>query len=120
MSSLGCYDANGITLSAALPGDTPLKIHTICRIFICMEHELIVIDPEIMGGTPCIRGTRLTVYAVAARIRGGETVAELLDGYADLTELHVNAAIAYADRVPFEEHPDGRPWRKSHSKVRAA
>jgi uncharacterized protein (DUF433 family) len=41
--------------------------------------DLIVSDPEIMGGTPCIEGTRLTVYAVAARIRGGETIAELFD-----------------------------------------
>ncbi len=83
--------------------------------------DQIVSDPEIMGGTPCIRGTRLTVYAVAARIRGGETVAELLDGYPpEITEEHVQAAIAYADRVPFEEHPDGRPWRKRQAAEKIA
>ena len=73
-----------------------------------------------MGGTPCITGTRLTVYAVAARIRGGESVAHLLDGYADLNEEHVRAAIEYADRVPFEEHPNGRPWRKKKPHENAA
>ena len=84
-----------------------------------MTNDLIHIDPEIMGGTPCIRGTRLTIYAVAARIRSGETVAELFEGYPpEFNDAHVRAAIEYADRVPFEEHPDGRPWRKS--KVRAA
>ena len=78
-----------------------------------MSNDLILEDPEIMGGTPCIKGTRITVYAVAARIRGGETVAELFDGYPpEFTEAHVKAAIEYADRVPFIEHPDGRPWRK--------
>ena len=60
-----------------------------------MSNDLILSDPEIMGGTPCIKGTRLTVYAVAARIRGGESVAELLDGYPpEFTEAHVRAAIA--------------------------
>lgn len=83
-----------------------------------MADQLILSDPEIMGGTPCIRGTRLTVYAVAARIRGGESVAELLDGYPpEFTEAHVRAAIEYADRVPFVEHPDGRPWRKTHKQA---
>lgn len=77
-----------------------------------MADDLILADPEIMGGTPCIKGTRITVYAVAARIGGGETVAELLDGYPDLDERHVRAAIAYADQVPFVEDLDARPWRK--------
>jgi uncharacterized protein (DUF433 family) len=77
-------------------------------------------DPEIMGGTPCIRGTRITVYAVAARLADGETVAELLDGYPDLTQVHVQAALDYAARVPFVEHPDGRPWRKQRAKDHAA
>ena len=83
-----------------------------------MPNDLILSDPEIMGGTPCIRGTRLTVYAVAARVRGGESVAELLDSYPpEFTEAHVRAAIEYADRVPFVEHPDGRPWRKTHKQA---
>jgi uncharacterized protein (DUF433 family) len=85
-----------------------------------MDNTLILEDPEIMGGTPCIRGTRITVYAVAARIRGGETIAELLNGYPDLGPEHVAAAIEYADRVPFVEHPDGRPWRKSVARDQAA
>ena len=79
-----------------------------------MTSDFILSDPEIMGGTPCIRGTRLTVYAVAARIRGGETAAELLDGYPpEFTEAHVRAAMEYADSVAFVEDPDGRPWRKA-------
>jgi uncharacterized protein (DUF433 family) len=97
-----------------------LNFRLVDYILASMENDLIVSDPEIMGGTPCIRCTRLTVYAVAARIRGGETVAELLDGYPDLNEKHVQAAIEYADRVPFEEHPDGRPWRKRNPADQAA
>jgi len=78
-----------------------------------MSDDLILSDPEIMGGTPCIKGTRLTVYSVAARIRGGETIAEYIEDYLHyITEEQVLAAIAYADRVPFVEDPGGRPWRK--------
>ena len=83
--------------------------------------QLIVSDPEVMGGTPCIKGTRLTVYAVRARIKGGETVAELLIGYPpELTEDHVRAAIDYANRAPFAEAPDSRPWRRGGAKQSAA
>ncbi len=65
-----------------------------------------------MGGTPCIRGTRITVYAVAARIAGGDSVASILSEYPNLTSAGIEAAVAYAARVPFVEDPDGRPWRK--------
>ena len=54
-----------------------------------MNDELIVSDPDILGGTPCIVSTRLPVYAVLARFRAGETAAEILDGYPDLSAAHV-------------------------------
>jgi uncharacterized protein (DUF433 family) len=86
-----------------------------------MREDFIVSDPQIMGGTPCIKGTRLTVHAVKARIRGGESVAELFTGYPpEFGEDHVRAAIDYADRVPFSEAPDGRPWRSARAKQSAA
>lgn len=85
-----------------------------------MSDDLISVDPEIMGGTPCIKGTRLTVYIVAARIRGGESVAILIEDYPHLTIAQVEAALVYADRIPFEEHPDGRPWRKTKSRADVA
>ena len=75
--------------------------------------HLILSDPAIMGGTPCIRGTRITVYAIAARANGGDPIPEILDEYPYITREQVDAALDYAARVPFEEHPDGRPWRKS-------
>ena len=82
-----------------------------------MNDELIVSDPDILGGTPCIVSTRLPVYAVLARFRAGETAAEILDGYPDLSAAHVMAAVAYAEAHPFEEHPDGRPWRKTQQQA---
>jgi uncharacterized protein (DUF433 family) len=76
-----------------------------------MTNSLLHCDPEILGRTPCIVGTRLPVYAIAARLRAGETAANILDGYHDLTEEHVKAAVAYAEMHPLVEDPNGRPLR---------
>jgi uncharacterized protein (DUF433 family) len=76
------------------------------------DDTLIVSDPDILGGTPCIAGTRLPVYAVAARFKAGESAESILDGYDDLTIEHIRAAVAYADAYPFVEDQDGRPWRR--------
>lgn len=77
-----------------------------------MSNDLIHIDSEIMGGTPCIKGTRITVYAIEARIKGGDGLAGVLEDYPYISAEQIEAALDYAGRIPFEEHPDGRPWRK--------
>ena len=82
-----------------------------------MTDNLILEDPEIMGGTPCIKGTRITVYAVAARIRGGDGLEAVLGDYPYITAEQVKAAVEFAVRVPFEEDPDGRPWRKTQKQA---
>ena len=37
-------------------------------------------DPDILGGTPVITGTRLTVYAVLGRLQDGDSVDDLSRG----------------------------------------
>jgi hypothetical protein len=39
--------------------------------------ELVVEDPEILSGTPVIRGTRIPVYDVASQVDAGTSIAEL-------------------------------------------
>ncbi|MFM9941951.1 MAG: DUF433 domain-containing protein [Hyphomicrobiaceae bacterium] len=79
----------------------------------------VVSNPHILGGTPCIVSTRLNIYAIAARYRGGETAEEILDGYPDLPPAHVLAAVAHAEANPQVEHPDARPWRNIRAKTGA-
>jgi uncharacterized protein (DUF433 family) len=62
----------------------------------------------------------MTVYIIAARVADGDPVAEILEGYPDLPPEHVQAAIDYASRLPFVEHPDGRPWLKQKVKERSS
>jgi uncharacterized protein (DUF433 family) len=70
----------------------------------------IVADAEVMGGTPVIRGTRLTVYAVLGRIEHGETVADILFDNPDLTREAIDAAVIFARTHPLVGRPGGRPW----------
>ena len=53
------------------------------------------IDPQICGGKPCIRGTRIWVSLILDFLADDMTEAELLEQYPGLTHEDVLAAIAY-------------------------
>jgi uncharacterized protein (DUF433 family) len=55
----------------------------------------ITIDPEIRGGKPCIKGTRIWVSLVLDLLADGMIEAELLAEYPGLVHEDVLAAIAY-------------------------
>lgn len=57
--------------------------------------DRISIDPEVCGGKPCIRGSRIWVSLVLDLLAGGMTEAELLEEYPQLGHEDVLAAIAY-------------------------
>jgi uncharacterized protein (DUF433 family) len=57
--------------------------------------ERIAIDPEVCGGKPCIKGTRIWVSLVLDFLAGGMTEAEFLAEYPGLVHEDVLAAIAY-------------------------
>jgi uncharacterized protein (DUF433 family) len=58
----------------------------------------IVIDPDIRFGKPIIKGTRVPVELVLAKLSGGMSAEELADEY-DLTLGDVQATLAYAAQV---------------------
>jgi uncharacterized protein (DUF433 family) len=70
----------------------------------------IQIDDAIMGGTPIIRGTRMTVYSVLGRIDHGETIDDVLADNPDLSRDTIEAAVTYARTHPLMGRPAGRPW----------
>src|SRR5256714_2230438 len=45
--------------------------------------RLVVSDPEILGGDPVFRGTRVPVHMVTELVTQGSTPAELIEGYPD-------------------------------------
>lgn len=55
----------------------------------------ISIDPQICGGKPCIKGTRIWVSLILDFLASGMSEAELIDEYPGLKHQDVLAAIAY-------------------------
>ena len=55
----------------------------------------VVIDAQVQGGKPVLRGTRVTVDVVVRALAAGDDVATVARGYR-LTEEQVRAALAYA------------------------
>ena len=56
----------------------------------------ITFDPEVMGGKPCIRGMRMTVYDVLDYLASGMTPAEILANFPYLTAEDIQACLVYA------------------------
>ena len=56
----------------------------------------ITIDPEVMGGKPCIRGMRVTVGTIVGLIATGKTVEDILAEYPYLEREDVLEALSYA------------------------
>jgi uncharacterized protein (DUF433 family) len=60
--------------------------------------DRIVANPEILGGKPCIRGTRLSVEFLLELFAEGAGRADVLAAYPHLREEDVEQALRYAAR----------------------
>jgi uncharacterized protein (DUF433 family) len=57
----------------------------------------VVTDPEILGGTPVFRGTRVPVKALFDYLRGNDTLAEFLDDFPTVSEEQAIAVLKAAE-----------------------
>ncbi len=53
-------------------------------------------DPAVMGGKPCIRGTRVTVGMIVGQIGAGVAIEQLLADYPYVAREDILEAIRYA------------------------
>jgi uncharacterized protein (DUF433 family) len=67
--------------------------------------EAVVSDPEILGGTPVLRGTRVPAYDVAASVEAGISTDRILAAYPSISAKSIELATIYAAANP----PRGRP-----------
>ena len=58
--------------------------------------DRIVQSPDVMGGKPRIRGTRVTAGTVVGLLAAGRTADDVLAAYPYLTRADIDAALAYA------------------------
>ncbi|GAB7005838.1 DUF433 domain-containing protein [Nocardioides sp. AN3] len=61
-----------------------------------MTEDRIFADHRIMGGVPCIRGTRIPVATIVGLIAEGYSVEEVLADYPQLATEDVRASLAFA------------------------
>ncbi|MBT9293005.1 DUF433 domain-containing protein [Prosthecodimorpha staleyi] len=58
--------------------------------------SLIVERDDILGGMPCVSGTRVPAMTIVAELRAGASPAEILDGYPSLPVDAVEAVSRWA------------------------
>lgn len=61
-----------------------------------MTFERITINPDKMGGVPCIRDLRMPVATVVNMVATGMTTGEILEDFPDLEEADIKEALFYA------------------------
>jgi uncharacterized protein (DUF433 family) len=58
--------------------------------------DRITIDPQVMGGKPCIRGMRVTVGMITGLVASGASFDEIVKLYPYLDSEDIKAALTYA------------------------
>ena len=71
-----------------------------------MRFSRITVDPNQMGGVPCIRSLRIPVATIVGMVAEGMSEAEVLQAYPDLQAEDIREALRYAaDAVRERELP---------------
>ena len=58
--------------------------------------QRISVDPNVCGGKPCVKGTRIYIAILLDALAEGLTPEQLLDHYPQLTLEDIRAVLAYA------------------------
>jgi uncharacterized protein (DUF433 family) len=62
-------------------------------------HERITLDPAVLVGKPCIKGTRISVELIIEMLAHGATIQEILEDYDHITREDILACLTYASDV---------------------
>ena len=64
-----------------------------------MEQQLILSDPEILGGTPVFRGTRVPVKNLFDYLETGETIEAFLHSFPTVSREQVMSALELSEQL---------------------
>lgn len=71
-----------------------------------MAYQRISVDHEIMGGVPCIAGTRIPVATIVGMVGDGATAEQIVNDYPQLSVDDIHEALHFAaDAVRERELP---------------
>jgi uncharacterized protein (DUF433 family) len=60
------------------------------------KNSVVVVDPEVMSGTPCFAGTRVPARALLDYLKGGETLDDFLEQFPTVTRRQ---AVAFLEEA---------------------
>lgn len=67
--------------------------------------EIVVEDPDILSGTPVVRGTRIPVHDIAASVAAGLPRERIHAAYPALDDRSIDLAVLYAEAAPLRGRP---------------
>lgn len=71
-------------------------------------NKYITQNPDILGGKPIIKGTRMSVEVILEFLAGGMEIKEMLKEFPFLTREQIQAAIQYAAKAVETKRPTNR------------
>jgi uncharacterized protein (DUF433 family) len=61
--------------------------------------SVVLIDPDILSGTPCFAGTRVPVRTLWDYLKAGDRIADFLEDFPTVTHEQVDALIEIAEEA---------------------
>jgi len=68
------------------------------------QFDRITVNPDPLGGKPCIRGLRISVGMVVQMVAAGKTIEEVISEYPYLEAEDVRQALAYSAALAENEY----------------
>jgi uncharacterized protein (DUF433 family) len=66
-------------------------------------NERIISDPNICGGEPCIKGTRISVHIILSHLAAGDDYDTILKNFPRITMQDIKACLVYASYLATEK-----------------
>lgn len=63
---------------------------------VTVKYKRVTVNPNQMGGMPCIRGLRIPVATVVGMVADGMTNESILEAYPDLEDGDIHEALRFA------------------------
>ena len=90
----------------------PLHLSSLDREIALQRAERSVVeDPEVRGGEPVVRGTRVPVHLLVELAKQGASREELLEDFPSVSAEALEAALLYARLHRRKDRPKRAPWR---------
>lgn len=87
------------TISQRMPAVMAVGLRRVRYDGLVQAFRRITMDPEVMGGKPCVRGMRVTVGMLVEALAAGRTIEQLLADFPYLEEADIREALAFAARL---------------------